>query len=620
MTGIAAIFATGPVRPEQLDRMMSAMHERVRDDSGTWTSGAFGLGAVVLHTTTESFEAAQPLASADGSLVLAMDGYLTNWEELRSDLLARGAVLRNRSDGELVLHAYDQWGEVCASRLEGEFALVLADRRRQRIYAARDHQGLRPLYIYEDEGALLIASDMAAIIAAATRKPEADFDYLANIVSGHWYLRDRTVWKGLGRVPPAHWLAQDPQGRTLHRYYTVPCDIDLSYRREEDYVDHYREVLFDAVRRTSRSHVPLAMTVSGGLDSSSVYCIAHELEKLGRLPAPGLQGYTLAGEPGTPAYELPYARSAADHCGRNLIEVPLFRPGIDWFTARGAADCDVPLPQNGAMSFALERRAHAEGARTLMGGLGGDQWLDGTREYYTEFARAFEFAGFSRALARDARANGWRPTLPEAMRFGVSAFVPMALRRAKRRRLREQHYHDPAELFWMRPEWRDRLLAFEEDYLAGLPEQSRPQGNWNRLLSPYNAFAMDFMQRQRGVSGVETREPMLTRQFIAFCARAPKWVLRQGALTKVVHRKAMRGIMPDLIVDRTDKAEFSDPAIRREFARLALSQSPGVLDPLCDHAGMRKLTNSSGPLGVDPERGWEVWGCYAVAAFLALGH
>lgn len=620
MTGIAAIFAPGPPRQEQLGLMMAAMDERVRDSSGTWVRTPFALGALVLHTTAESQEAEQPHVNDDGSLALVMDGYLTNWEELRRDLTERGAALRNRSDAELVLRAYEQWGEDCAERLEGEFAVVIADLRRQRIYAARDHQGLRPLYVYEDTEAVLVASDMTAIIAAARRKPEPDFDYLANIASGHWYLRDRTVWQGLGRVPPAHWLSHDGQGSTVRRYYSVPCDIDLSHRCEQDYVDHYREVLFDAVRRTSRSHRPLAVAVSGGLDSSALYCIAHALEMQGRLPAPGLQGYTLAGEPGTPAYELPYARAAAEHCGRTLAEVPLFRPGIDWFTARGAADCDVPLPQNGAMMIDLERRAHAAGSRAWMDGLGGDQWLDGTREYYTELARAFDLPGFLTALRRDVRAGGWASTLPGAMRFAASAFVPMPLRRAKRRRMRERRYADLNDLFWMRPEWRERLLAIEEAYSAGLPDQPRALGNWNRLLSPYNAYVFDFLQRQRGVTGVESREPMLTRQFIAFCARAPKWVLNQGGLTKVVHRKAMRGIMPDMIVDRTDKAEFSDLAIRRDFARYALSARSDALDRLCDPVGLRRLTGSGGELGIDPQRGWQVWGCYAVAAFLASRH
>ena len=130
-----------------------------------------------------------------------MDGYLTNWEELRRDLTERGARLRNRSDAELVLRAYEQWGEDCAARIEGEFAFVIADRRKHRIYAARDHQGLRPLFYYQDGETLLVASDMRAIIAALDAYPEPDWDYLSNIVMQPLWLREQTVWAGLLRLP-----------------------------------------------------------------------------------------------------------------------------------------------------------------------------------------------------------------------------------------------------------------------------------------------------------------------------------------------------------------------------------------------------------------------------------
>lgn len=615
MTGIAVIFAPGPARQGQLDRMMAAMGERIRDESGTWTCAPFALGAAVLHTTAESLEAAQPLSNEDASLAVVMDGYLTNWEELRRDLSERGATLRSRSDCELVLRAYEQWGEDCANRLEGEFAIVIADVRRHRVFAVRDHQGLRPLYAYEDNGALLIASDIATIIAVCERKPEPDLDFLANIAAGHWYLQHATVWKGLGRVPPGHWLTFEGQALTVRRYYQIPGEITLRYRREQDYVDHYREVLFDAVRRTSRSHRPLAMAVSGGLDSSALYCIAHALEQQGRLQAPGLQGYTLAGEQGTGAYELPYARAAAEHCGRTLIEVPLFRPGIEWFAARGAADCDVPIPQNGAMTLGIEQRAHADGARAFMNGLGGDQWLDGTREYYTEFASALDIAGFARALGRDVGAKGWRATLPDALRFAASAYTPMMLRRMARQRRREGRYRNPDDLFWMRPEWRERLLEIEEQYLAPLPDDPRGQGNWNRLLSPYCAFAMDFMQRQRGQAGVESREPMLTRQFVEFCASAPKWIFMQAGVTKTVHRKAMCGIMPDLIIDRMTKGDFSAPTLTQAFARYVRESTGGVLDPLCDPGGLRRLSGEGDDLSIDPYLGWQIWGVFAIVSF-----
>lgn len=592
------------------------MAERVQDEAGRWESGNFALGAAVLHSTAESLEAPQPLVSADGDLAVVMDGYLTNWEELRADLTQRGAALRNRSDAELALHAYVQWGEDCADRLEGEFALVIVDQRRHLIYAARDHQGLRPLYVHADQGALLIASDMAAIIAACERKPAPNPDYLAGIVSGHWFQRDATVWRGIERVPQGHWLRFDGTARKVQQYYAVPESVELHYRRDEEYTEHYRAVLTDAVRRTSRTHRRLGITVSGGLDSSAIFGLAHRLERDGRLLAPGFQGYTLAGEPGTDAYELPYARAAARHCGRSLVEVPLFRPDLAWFTARGQADCDVPPPANAAMSIGLEQRASADGARVLLNGVGGDQWLDGTREYYAELAGAFDFSGFARCLARDSRAAGWTATLPVALRFAASAYVPLPLRRLIRHQRRVRCYRDPDDLFWLKPHWRERLLAIEESFTATLPESPRALGNWNRVYSPYHAFAFDLMQRQRARSGIEAREPMLTRQFIAFCAAAPKAIFWQAGLTKVVHRKAMRGIMPDLIVDRTSKGEFSAPPLTQAFAEAALRHADGALAEFCDSTGIRQLAALESHLGIDPERGWELWGCYAVAAKL----
>lgn len=616
MTGIAAIFAPGPARQAQLDQMMAAMDERIRDDSGTWLSSPFALGALVLHTTAESLEAAQPLANEDASLVLVMDGYLTNWEELRRDLSERGAVLRNRSDAELVLRAYEQWGEECANRLEGEFAIIIADQRRRRIFALRDHQGHRPLHVYEDGDALLFASDIAAIVKAARNKPAPNLDYLAGIATNRWYQRDSTVWVGIERVPQSHWLSHDGRVRTVRRYYTIPEEVTLHYRRDEEYVEHYRAMLTDAVRRTSRSHRTLAIAVSGGLDSSAVYCIADRLDKEGRLHAPGLQGYTMADPPGTPFYEVPYAMAATEHCGRTLTQVPLFRPSIEWFTARGRADCDVPIPQNNAMSIYLEQRAHADGAVVFLNGTGGDQWLDGTLEYYTEFARSFDVGGFAAALLRDSRAMGWRKVLPSALRMGASAFLPLTLRRISRQRRRERRYRDPADLFWMLPEWRDRLLAIEQRFIDALPEAPRAQGNWNRLYTPYNTYSFDTMHRQTARSGIESREPMLTRQFIEFGARAPKRLFRQAGVTKVLHRQAMRGIMPDMIVDRRTKAESFADDITSGFAQYAWRNGPGVIDRLCDVDGLARLTGFVGDKGIDPYHGWQVWGVYAVAAFL----
>jgi asparagine synthase (glutamine-hydrolysing) len=621
MTAIAAILTSGQAPCAQLGAMMNAMQPRIRDDSAVWSAGGLALGAAVLHTTAESLETAQPHTNHDASLALVMDGYLTNWEELRCDLLARGAKLRNRSDAELVLCAYEQWGEQCAARIEGEFAFIIADQRARRLYAARDHQGLRPLYHYRDGNTVLLASDLAAIMAAAQRKPELNQDYLAVVASGQWYLHNATVWQGIERVPQAHWMsfAEDQPDRPVQRqYYQLPVEVTQVYRREEDYVEHYRAMLFDAVRRTARSHRPLAITVSGGLDSSAIFSIADELEKAGDLPAPGLQGYTLAGDEGTRAYELPFARAAADHCGRSLIEVPLFRPGADWFTAQAQRDCDVPIPQNGAMSRNLELAAHANGSRVILHGDGGDQWLDGSLQYYHELALAGDLVGFARALRRDAQALGWGAAVPKALRIGGAAFVPDRMRRAANRRRIERLYADPQHVFWMLPERREQLRALHQYYLANLPADPRARSKLARLFSPYRELALDFMQRQRAQSGVETREPMQTRQFIEFSATTPEWTRRQAGLTKVVHRKAMAALLPEKIITRLTKADFGAPALLEEFARSILEQDQNVLRGLCDHRAISQLTGTKHNIRVDPHRGWEVWGLYAVTVMIGL--
>lgn len=616
MTGIAAILATGPARLDQLERMMAAMAGRAHDGRSTWAHGRFALGAAMLHTTAESREAPQPWLSADGQLALVMDGYLTNWEELRADLAARGAILRNRSDAELVLHAYLLWGEDCAARIEGEFAFVVADQRSGSIFAARDHQGLRPLHWIETKDAVLLASDVGAVAAALEQLPEPNLDYLATIASGQWFLRDATVWQGIERVPQAHWFAHDGAHRRAQQYYHLPVGEALHYRREEEYVEHYRAMMFDAVRRTSRSHQPLAITVSGGLDSSAIYAIAHQLEWQGHLHAPGMQGYTLAGEPGTDSYELPFARAAAVHCGRTLTEVSLFRPDIAWFIDQGRRDRDIPIPHNGAMSLGLEHAAAAQGARAMLHGDGGDQWLDGNILYYQELARAADLCGFGKALGRDATAFGWGAALPRALRSAIGAWVPDALRRNVRARRVRERYADPNYLFWMRPEWRKRLREMELDYASSLPASPLLGSQTGRLFSPYRALALDLAQRQRAQSGLETREPMQTRQFIEFACVTPEWIRLQGGVGKVVHRKAMAEILPDVILDRTSKAEFSSPKMDSAFARFAAERAAGPISHICSPDGLRRLTASDNNMRVDPELGWEVWGCCAIAAIL----
>ena len=525
-------------------------------------------------------------------------------------------MLRSRSDAELVLRAYEQWGEDCADRIEGEFAFIIADTRAGRVYAARDHQGLRPLFYYQDRDMLVIASDLSAVIAPVNPPPEPHTDYLAGLAAVQFFLPNETVWKGVMRLPQAHWLTHDGQRFSVRQYYELPLGERLRCRTDAEYAEHYRAMLTDALRRTTRSHVPVGMAVSGGLDSSALYCLADHIERQGQFLAPGFKGYTLATALGTRAYELPYARAAAAHIGRSLTEVPPFRPPLAWYTGQAQTERDVPIPTNGAMTISLEKQVHADGSRVIINGDGGDEWLQGSLDYYREFALEGNVWQFFQALRRDAAAMGLRTILPKALRIGLLSYAPDRLRAAGKALYRAKFYRDPEAFYWLKPWVRALLEQQRAAYDASLPRDHRAAASEKQFSSPYSSFGRAIMQRQRGLCGVESRHPMYTRQFIGFSMSTPEHTRRRGGLSKVIHRIAMQGILPDEIIDRRTKADFESDATDAEMGEFCRGAGRAYLENFCDSEGLTRLIPPGYVNAVDDDRSWEVWGLYAVAAFL----
>ncbi len=405
MSGIAAIirFDGGAVEPGQIEAMTAAMAYRQADGIAHWRRGGAALGHLMLRTTQELLEEVQPLANEDESAVLVMDGWLSNWQELRSDLLARGAKLRTRSDAELVLRAYETWGEDCPRRIDGEFAFAIWDARRRAAFCARDHAGLRPLHYQWDGQRLIVASDIAGVLAGPGVAARRNRGMIAEYIANDWISREETVWLDVLRLKPAHWLRFSQAGKASGEYWLPPFEPTIQYPRDEDYFAHYREVFADCVRRASRTHLPLSCTVSGGLDSSAIFCMAHELQRAGTLPAPGIEGYSYRFEGNAEADEIAYARAAARHAGAPLHEVAPFLPELAWFAERGREYRDVAGYPNGAMGIAIGEQLAAAGSRVLLRGEGGDEFLAGKPFYYQELLAARDWPQIGQHPARGCR-------------------------------------------------------------------------------------------------------------------------------------------------------------------------------------------------------------------------
>lgn len=618
MSGIAAVFRTdgGPVDPGTVAAMTAAMAYRGPDGIGHFCDGPVGLGHCLLDTAGVPGAGVQPLASDDGQTVVCFDGYLSNPDELRGDLAACGVRLRDRSDAELVLHAYRTWGESCPARIDGEFAFAIWDAHRQELFCAKDHQGLCPLYYHWDGTTLVVASEIAAVLTALPEEPPLDIDFLTDILGNVWTSGEATVWHGVRRARAAHSLriGRGASAPRQQQYWHLPTEVAIRYRRDEDYAEHYHALLTDCVRRSARSHLPVAFEVSGGLDSTSLFCVASALVRQGQLHAPGIKGYTLAGQPGTAADEVRYARLAAAHAGEPLQEVPLFLPGLDWYANRSAEDRDMATYTNGSMMIGIHQALVADGCKMAIEGDGGDSWLSGSRLHYHEDLASLQLGALLRSLRADTRDIGSLQAWRRMVRSSLGPWLPAPLRERLRRRRQEP----PEAMWWLRDSAARSLAARRRAALGALPHHLLERSKLHRFTVPFRFVGQDLMSRQRAQYGCEYRRPMLSRAFLTFSATTPEHIKLRGRMNKFVHREALRGVLPEEVRMRSDKAEFSasQDHLAAALQRLFTSSPPDGLLALADPEGIRRMANDYCAAPIDSDYSYEIWGNYVVWCLL----
>lgn len=577
MSGIAGIlrFDGGPVEPGLVEKMTASMSYRGPDGISHWVQGSVALGQCMLRTTPESLEETQPLLNDDGSLVLVMDGRVDNWEELRTELLARGARLRTRADAELVLRAYEVWGEECLAHIDGDFALVIWNARKREAFCARDRMGHKPFVYHWDGRRLAFASELAALMALPDVPRIVNQGLLAEYMSGAWSTRHETLWRDLVILLPAHAMRLAAAGPRPQGYWSPPLDRDLGYRRDNDYFEHYRAVLEECVRRTARSHVPVGYEVSGGHDSSALFCVAAGLVRAQSLPAPALRAYTLAFHDDVRTNDLQYARSVGAHVGRPIEEVAPLRPPFAWYATAARSSAGLPVFPNAAMSEPLQQRLVADGCRVAISGGGGDEWLSGSPIYYAECLARLDGRRLLQALGADVRDAGVGRTAAAFGRYGMLALLPAGLQEVILQLGRRLLLRPPAELHafaWLSPSLRTRVTRRHQRAPTVVRSPGRHAGRVALAQAFCDAFSEQAVTSVDGMwarAGAEVRQPMRMRNFVEFACALPAHMRRWQGVDKFVHLRALADLLPPPILARRDKATFNT-VVRRPLPLLAL--------------------------------------------------
>ena len=539
--------------------MTASMPYRGPDGIHHWRKGNVALGHCMMHTTPESLEETQPLTNQDESLVLVMDGRVDNWEELRRELLSKGAVLRTQADAELVLRAYEVWGRECLGHIEGDFALVIWDAQRQEAFCARDRAGSRRFHYHWNGQMLVFATDVQAVLSMPWVPQIVNDGMVVEHLANEWHSLDETLWQGVLRLVPAHRLVARVNGLQIDRYWLPDMHATVPCRSDGEYIEYYRALFTDVVRRMSRSNHPVACDVSGGLDSSAIFAVAERLRQDGRLPAPGLEGYALdfSGDPH--ADELVYSRAVGTHLGRTIHEIAPAHMPLDWFREHARRYRDLPEYPNGTMSLSIAEAARAHGCRVWLNGLGGDEWVGGSRVYYAEALAGRRGRELIRILRADAQAVGMLTTLRWFLRSGLPHLLTWRLQQVLRSISARGVDRMANDLEWLSPAIQAQLVTRRQ---AGDPAAAVKVARVGQrrqidlLLDGYLGWVREFNELQPAYMGLEQRRPFYDARIIQAAFATPEHVRRRGLENKWMHRQAMTGLLPEDVLRRASKADF----------------------------------------------------------------
>jgi len=276
MCGIcgAFSFSGAPVDRTLIEAMTRAIRHRGPDGSGSYLSGPVGLGHRRL-SIIDLAGGAQPISNEDETIQIVFNGEIYNFIELRAELVAKGHVFKTESDTEVIVHAYEQWGEACVTRFNGIFAFALWDENHRRLFLARDHLGVKPLYYVKMGDSLFFASEIKALLQVPGCPREVDLKALGELFALRYVPSPDTLFQGIKKLTPAHSMTVDSRGVKIERFWKWTPEV-LTRFKEAELVEAYQELLEDAVRLQMRSDVPVGLFLSAGIDSGALLAMMSQ--------------------------------------------------------------------------------------------------------------------------------------------------------------------------------------------------------------------------------------------------------------------------------------------------------------------------------------------------------
>jgi asparagine synthase (glutamine-hydrolysing) len=575
MCGINGIAFSGrsgrQIDVRVLEKMRDVIYYRGPDDAGTFVEGPIGLGHRRL-SIVDVTHGAQPMFNEDGSCVIVYNGEIYNHADHREDLTNRGYKFQTHCDTETIIHLYEEYGADCVEHLRGMFAFAIWDKRKKELFIARDRFGVKPLYYYlDDQGSLFFGSEIKTILEAGAVKAELNYNALPDQLANHGTSRDETLFKGVKRLLPGHTLVWKDGNLELRKYWDIRFEPKHQDRSDAEFVDEWREMFRESVRLRLMADVPLGMFLSGGIDSSAIAAMMS-----GMVDEP-IKTFSV-GFREREANELEFARVVArafktDHHEIVISPTQFFEalPDLVWHE-------DEPIGFIASVPLYFVSRLAQEHVKVVLTGEGSDEILAG----YARYQKAVTLLNYGEKY--ESYTPGF---LRDVVRGGVATLPGVLNRKLNRTFLSREA--DIENLFF------DNFSVFSKAMQAGLfaaetkarIAELNPYTGHNTWLESTDAvdlldkllyvdtktYLHELLMKQDQMSmaaSIESRVPFLDHKLVEFTAKMPERMKLRGKTTKWVLREAMKGILPDEILNRP-KMGFPVPVggwFRNEFRHI----------------------------------------------------
>ncbi|TWH48803.1 asparagine synthase-related protein [Sporomusa sp. KB1] len=559
-----------------LETMRQKMAEWAPDGGDIWLDGEVGLGQARFFNTPEAHYEHLPYFDTTTGFVFIAAARLDNREELLAACGIQKGDALTIGDGELLRQTYLRWGEDCIKRVYGDWSFAAYHPLEHKLFLARDHFGYTALYYYIDAKVFAFASSRKALLALGLVPVEMDELYLAQVlVSWTDYHGERTIHKQLKRLPPAHRLIVTPERLDKCCYWRMEDTQELRLSRREDYIEAFREVFKEAVKVRLRSKGRIGVSLSGGLDSSSVAAVAASLL---RGENKRLNAYTSVPLTETSVYsdknlfgdEFPLAQATARQAG-NIDLYPVTAKAISPIQAIRSMLTIRNEPTHAiANSFwirAIREMARENGCRVLLNGQCGNASISWTGDV------------FSQPLLFQVSHFGWRRWLKET----TKRYAPLSLLQAY------QKVYMSGKTKWqssaIHPDFAYRLNLWErmlESPTSLLYIKNTELDRRWLLLKPGRSFVGAVHAENRAAFGIDTRDPTADIRVLTFTLSVPDRIFidPKTGLNRWLIREAMRGYLPDEVrLNRRFGQQSADLVPR---LRVCAAEVEAALDELED--------------------------------------